>query len=88
MNGNVYSVGQSLLISLDGYWAYRERERASALCIDEEQRRNREDDLNGTVAQGGKQRLVRGVAGVLEDGRAVERDDCNRSDAAPDVRAR
>jgi hypothetical protein len=54
---------------------YNQGQRPAALGIDEEQRGNGEDNLDGTIAQTGIQRLVSGVTHVGEDASAVERDD-------------
>ena len=50
-------------------------QRTTALGVDEEQRGDGGEDLDGTVAQGGVEGLVGGVADVLEDAGAVEGDD-------------
>lgn len=54
---------------------YSQREGAPPLGVDKEQSRDREDDLDGTVAEGRVQSLSGGVSDVGEDGGAVERND-------------
>ena len=56
--------------------SYNQSQGPATFGVDEEQCRDREDDLHGTVAQRGEQGLVRSVTGVFEDGRAVEGNDC------------
>jgi hypothetical protein len=52
-------------------------ELSATNSVDEEKRGDGEDDLDGSVAQRGVQRLCRCVTGVDEDGRRVEGNDCN-----------
>lgn len=55
---------------------YHQGQSAAALGVDEEQRRDRENDLHGSVSQRGVERLRSCVPDLLENCGAVERDDC------------
>lgn len=54
---------------------YDQSELSATLRIDDEQSRNRENDLYSAVAQRGIQSLSRSVSSIAENGRAVERND-------------
>lgn len=58
---------------------------ASAFGIDEEQSRDREDDLYSTIAQRGVQCLGSCVTDILKDCGAVERYDCKGISASIQV---
>jgi len=53
---------------------------SAALCIDQEQSGNGEDNLDGTIAKRCVKSLIVGVFGLCEDSRTVERDDCELSE--------
>lgn len=58
---------------------YDQGQGPSALGVNEEQSRDRGQDLNSTIAQRRVQGLSSCVADSLEDSRTVERDDCKIS---------
>jgi hypothetical protein len=54
---------------------YDHTKSSATLGVDEKQGRDREDDLNSTIAERCVQGLVRRITGLREDCRAVEGDD-------------
>lgn len=55
---------------------YNQSQGSSAFGVNEEQSRDRSNDLDGTIAQRRVQGLGSCVTDPFEDSRAVERDDC------------
>lgn len=55
---------------------YNQSQSAATLGVDEEQRRDRENDLHGSVTQRGIECLRSCVSDLLKNRGAVERDDC------------
>jgi hypothetical protein len=71
----VILVSHAVMSRMSSSIAYDQTQCTPALGVDQEQSRDGENHLDGTVAQGGVQRLVRVAQHTLEDGRTVERDD-------------
>lgn len=81
MNGKVWN-GKGLVrlksdISLGGRGTYGQSQGPTALGVNEEEGRNRRHDLDRTVSQRGEKGLISSVADILEDGGAVEGDNCD-----------
>lgn len=57
-------------------WEGGQSQRPTALGINEEQGRDRGHDLDSTVSQRGVKGLINSVTDILEDGGAVEGDNC------------
>lgn len=55
---------------------YDQSQGTSTFGVNEEQRRDRENDLYGSVAQRGVERLGSCVTDLLKNCRTVERNDC------------
>lgn len=76
IKGNVFiRISVSSISAESRHNTHNQGQISSALGVNQEQGWNGENNLNGTIAKRRKQGLIRVVAGIKEDRRAVEGDD-------------